>query len=147
KPLIPTDRHTDRPELRRPDFESRIAGREIKLLVIAGTLRDVRLAIRAEQRSAGVDDRDRVVEPIAGTLIDARRQHDIEFLRQRLKSLDRRTLRDRAREREILGRMILTEVRRLKELLNQDDVGPLLRGLTDQALCGRKILLTVVRAG
>src|SRR4051794_18884474 len=48
-PLIPANAHSDVSLLRRPGFESEIAGREVKLLVERRVIRDVHLAIFAEE--------------------------------------------------------------------------------------------------
>jgi len=134
KPLIPADRDADRAETRAPHLEAGVARGEVELLVIAGTLRNVRLAIRAEQRTAGVDDGDRVVENVSRALEHADRQYDVQLARELLKSADRRVLLDRHGDLEVLRIVLDAEVRRFEELLNQDDVRALPRGLAHDPL-------------
>src|SRR5439155_16868872 len=60
-PLVPTDEHADLRVPGLPRFETEIARREIKLFIVQRVVGNVHLAIDAEQRTAGVDDRRRVV--------------------------------------------------------------------------------------
>ena len=61
-PLIPADEHADRGVARLPHLEARVpvARREVVLLVEQRVVRDVHLAIHAEQAAVGVDDGGRI---------------------------------------------------------------------------------------
>ena len=54
-PLIPTDADAEAADPGVPDAETRIAGAEIVLFLIAGPVGDMALAIDAEGRAAGID--------------------------------------------------------------------------------------------
>ena len=115
--------------------------------MIARALRNVRLAIRAEQRAAGIDDRDRVVEHVARALEHAHRQDDVQLARQLLEAPHRRVLLDRQRDVEVLRVVLDAEIRRLEQLLDQDEVRALPRRLADGPLGRGKIRGAVAGAG
>ena len=100
--------------------------------MVAGALRNVRLAIRAEQRATGIDDRDRVVEHVAGALEHARRQHYVQLARELLEAPHSRVFLDRHRDVEVLRIVLDAEIRRFEQLLDQDDVRALPRRLADE---------------
>src|SRR5690606_39278536 len=54
-PLVPADADADAAEARVPDLEAGVAGAAVVLLLIAGTVRNVALAIDAHQFAVGVD--------------------------------------------------------------------------------------------
>ena len=55
-PLVPADQHADFSVARLPGIETEVAGREIKFFVEQRIVRDVHLAIDAEQRTVRVND-------------------------------------------------------------------------------------------
>src|SRR5690606_10907063 len=61
EPLIPADADADAAVAGMPDAKTGIARRKELLLLIAGTVGDMRLAVDAEQTAVGVDDGDAVV--------------------------------------------------------------------------------------
>ena len=97
-PLVPADQHADARVARAPDAEAarllrhladpvdaivvrRVAGDEVVLLVEQRIVRDVHLAIHAQQRAVGVDDRGRVaVDAARLPLEDRHDEHDLELL-------------------------------------------------------------------
>src|SRR5690606_8037939 len=56
EPLVPADGYADLRIAGVPDLEAAVAGVEIVLLVVAGAVRDVALAVDAQQRAVGIDD-------------------------------------------------------------------------------------------
>src|SRR5690606_10288685 len=67
EPLVPADAHADLGVAGLPDLEAAVARIEVVLLVVAGAIRDVALAVDAEQAAVGVEDRDAVEARAAGT--------------------------------------------------------------------------------
>src|SRR3990167_881229 len=61
EPLVPADADADAAELRAPDFEAGVAGTEIEFFLIARTVGNVALAVKAKDLAAGVDHDERVV--------------------------------------------------------------------------------------
>src|SRR5262245_48299361 len=147
EPLVPAHRDARRAEARRPDLEAGVARREVELLVVSGALRDVRLAVHAHDRAVRVDHHEAVEVGILRALEDGERQHDLQLLRDFRQALDRRMLGDGKRELEVLREVVLAEVGRLEQLLDQDDVRALLRGLADQALGIRDVGIAIPAAG
>ena len=82
-------------------LEAGVARREVELLVIAGSFRNVRFAVAAEHRAVGIDDDHGVVERIVGALEHADRQHHAELARQTAEMLDRRMALERLRQVEM----------------------------------------------
>ena len=66
-PLVPADQHADLAVAGLPGAEAEVARREIELLVVKRVVRDVHLAVDAQQRAVGVNDR-------RGVVVDARRR-------------------------------------------------------------------------
>jgi len=79
-------------------------------------------------------------------LEDRHRQHHAELPGERREPAQRRVLGDAGREREVPVVVILAEVRRFKELGQQDDPAPAGRGLAHQPLglgdVGRAVIAT-----
>ena len=71
-PLVPANQHADAAKARVEIGEAEIARREIKLLVIERVVRDVHLAVDAEQRAIGIDDRGGVVIDAGGAALEER---------------------------------------------------------------------------
>ena len=74
--MIPANADADVAALRRPVFETEIAGREVKFLVKRRVIRDVHLAIFPEKFSVGVDDRGGVVINAGRAFFEKRRDDD-----------------------------------------------------------------------
>ena len=90
-----------RPNLRVPRRKAEVAGREVELLVVERVVGDVHLAVLAEERAVGVDDRGRVVvEPLGALLEERRDDHHAELARELRQRLGGRA-RDRLGEREV----------------------------------------------
>src|SRR5262245_18132509 len=134
KPLVPADGDAGRAEAGRPDFESGVTRREIEFLVIARALGDVRLAIDAHDRAVRIHHYEAVEISVLRALEDRERQHDLELLRDFRKALDGRVFGDRQRELEVLREVVLAEVWRLEQLLDQDDVRALPGRFADEFL-------------
>ena len=66
-------RHAAEPRVERP--EPQVARGEVELLVVAGVVGDVHLAVDARQAAVGVDDRQRVVVEARGAALEDRRDH------------------------------------------------------------------------
>ena len=79
------------PVRRRPRFETEIARREVKLLVIRRIVRDVHLAILPEELAVGVDDRRGVVINAGGAFLEKRGDDDDAAVRARV-CLTRRSI-------------------------------------------------------
>src|SRR6185437_16997175 len=70
-PLIPADADADAAVLRRPGFEACVAGAEVILLLIAGAVGDMALAIDAEDFTVSIGNRD-TVEIARAVLLEKR---------------------------------------------------------------------------
>ena len=58
EPLVPADGHSQLAVLGVPHLEATVAGVEVELLLVAGSVRDVRLAIDSQDRTVSIDDLD-----------------------------------------------------------------------------------------
>jgi len=159
EPLIPADQHADVRVARLPHAKPvrlrrrahggvrvRITGREVVLLVKERVVGDVHLAIHAEQRPIGVDDRRGVSIDAARLLLEQRNdENDRQLLRQRLHSLGRRA-GNRLGDVESVGAFRLAEVGRVEELFEADDLRAARRGFAD-TLDRRRDVLRHVACG
>src|ERR1035438_1338639 len=75
-PLVPTDQYADLAVAGLPGAETEVAWRKIELLVIERVVRDVGLAIHAQERAVSIDDRRRVVVEARGPLLEQRGDYD-----------------------------------------------------------------------
>ncbi len=132
EPLVPADGHADPGVAGVPYLEAGVARVEIVLLVVAGAVRDVALAVDAKQPAVGIDDGDGVEACPPGQLEEADRQHHLQFGGELLEMLDRRVLLHRGRQLQVLRIGLLAEVRGLEQLLDQDDLRALGGGLAHQ---------------
>ena len=123
EPLVPADADADRAVPRVPHPESGVARREVVLLGVAGPVGDVALAVRAEHRPVGIDDHDRVEPRLAGPLVEAQRKDDTELGGDSREVLDGRMPVERTGPGEMLGELVLAEVRTLEQFGDQDDRG------------------------
>ena len=79
-PLVPANADADLPVRGWPGLESEIARREIKFLVIKRVVRDVHLAILAEQFSIGIEDDGCIVINTGAAFLEKRcDNHDAEL--------------------------------------------------------------------
>ena len=100
--------------------------------MIAGAVRNVALAVDAEQLAVGIDDGDGVEACTPGQLEEADRQHHLQFGGDLLEMLDGRILLDRCSQLQVLRIRLLAEVGRLEQLLDEDDLRALGGSLTHQ---------------
>ena len=96
KPLVPADAEADFAELGVPDPEAGVAGIEVIFFLIPDAVRNVRLAVDAEQLAARIDHRDRIEIRLVVALEKAERQNDIQLAGQLLESGDASVTLDRA---------------------------------------------------
>ncbi len=75
-PLVPTDQHADAPERRVEIAEAQIARSEIELLVVQRIVRDVHLAVQAQQRAVGVQHGSGVVIEPGGAPLEQTGNND-----------------------------------------------------------------------
>ncbi len=132
EPLIPADGHADLGVAGVPHLEAGVARVEVVLLVVAGAIRNVALAVDAEQLAVGIDDGDGIEAGASGQLEEADRQHHLQFGGDLLEMLDGRVFLDRRRQLQVLGIGLLAKVGRLEQLLNEDDLRALGGGLAHQ---------------
>ena len=115
----------------REALEAEVAGREVELLVEAGVVGDVHLAVlpdvaaRAVEHGGGV-----VVEPGGAALEEARHDRHVEFGGELGEGLGARA-GDGLGEGEEGGVLGLAEVARAEELGQADHLGPAGRGFAD----------------
>ena len=106
------------------EFTAGIAGGEVEFLIETRIVRDVHLAIKARTAVARVHHQGGiVVEPGGALFEDGDHQHDIEFLRQRFKTLPGRTV-ERLGQVELVGRLGLAEVEAAVQFLQHHQPGP-----------------------
>src|SRR6185503_6120745 len=123
EPLVPADRDADARAARFEHLEPRVAGTEVVLLLVAGPVRYVRLAIHAEIAAVGIQNRDGIEEGVVGLLEEADRQHDAELARNFREMPDGLVVRDRSRDAQVTRVLLDAEIRRLEQFLDQDDLG------------------------
>ena len=105
------------------DRISTVPGFEVELLPEALHLRDVLLAVLAEVRAVGVDDRSGVV--VHARLLDLvhrQDQHHVQFRRQLHEPLRGGTIGDVLGVLVVLGILHLAEVRAVEQLLEAHDL-------------------------
>src|SRR5215470_1599840 len=101
EPLIPADADTDAGITRVPDPKAAVTRGEVVLLLIAGAVRNVRLAVDAERVTVGIEDGDGIEVRATGALEEADRQHHFELARHTREVLHRGILGELVREREM----------------------------------------------
>ena len=121
-PLVPADQHADLAVARLPGAEAEVAGREIELLVVKRVVRDVHLAVDAQQRAVGVNDRGGVVIDAGGALLEQRGDDDdLVFAGELLKGRGARA-GNRLGQFEIRVVFALAEILRAEQFLRADDL-------------------------
>ena len=82
EPLVPADQHADPSVPRRPRAEAEVARREVKLLVVAGIIRNVHLPVQPRHASVGINhDRRVVIDARRATLKDRYNDNHLFLLR------------------------------------------------------------------
>src|SRR5262249_384797 len=87
-----------------------------------GAIRDMSLAISAQDLATGINDRDRIEITLPRMLEEAHRQHHIEFARQLRHALDRRIVGQRRGQPQVPRILLDAEIRFLEQLLQQDQL-------------------------
>src|SRR4051812_756700 len=90
------------------------------------------LAITAEHTAIGIEHRRGVEIGLARALEKTDRQYHLQLARELAKMIDRRIVRERRRQREMLRTLIDAEIRCLEQFLQQDDLRALRRRLSHQ---------------
>ena len=134
KPLIPADAEADLAELGVPDTEAGVAGVEVVFFLVTDAVGNVRLAVNAEHLAAGVDHGDRVEIGLVVALEKTEGEDDTEFAGEGLEFGDAFVVIDRAGQCEEIRELVLAEIGRLEEFLNEDNVGALGGGSADELL-------------
>src|SRR5690348_169738 len=134
KPLVPADAGAEDAELGAPDPESGIAWGEVEFLLIARAVRNMRLAITAHHRSVRVDHRQRVEMGMTRLLEETYRQNDTEGFRQVGHLRDQLVAFEGCGQREMIRGLVLAEIRRFEQFLDENGVGAFCRRLTHQSL-------------
>ena len=114
-----------------------VAGPEVELLPEALDVRDVGLAVLAQVRPVGVDDRGGVVVDARGLLVLLVHRGDDDhagLLGEVLHPLRGRTVGDELGVAVVLGVLDLAEIRSVEQLLEQDELGALLGSLVGPLL-------------
>ena len=124
-----------------------VARGEVVLLLVAGAVGNVRLAVDAEIAAVGIEDGDGVEVGPSRALEKADRQHHGKLACDAGKVPHRRVVRDRARQREVPHVLLDAEIRRLEQLRQQDDVRAGGGRLAHQPLGTRDVRLRVPAAG
>ena len=102
--------------------------------MVARAVRDVAFPINPEVATVGIDDCDAVEARTAGQFIEADRQYHLQLLGDFLEVQDRRVALGGSGQLQVIRVGLLTEIRGLKQLLQQDDLRAFGGGLTYQAL-------------
>src|ERR1700694_2062576 len=146
KPLVPADRYAELGVARVEHLETGIARREIELLVVSRTFRYMRLAVASEHRPVGIDDDDGIVECVVGAFEYADRQDDAEVARHSAKMFDRGMRVQRLGKFQMAQGMVLAEVRRLEQFLDQNHLRAAARRYANKFLSAGDIRVPVPTA-
>ncbi|MCY1390754.1 hypothetical protein D9M71_55770 [compost metagenome] len=143
EPLVPADANADFGVMSLPDLEAGIARVEVVLLVVAGAIRDMRLAINPKVTAIGVDDGDAVEARAPSQLEEADRQHDLQLLGELLEARDGRVGFNRGGQLQVIRIGLLAEIRGFEQFLDQDDLRALVGGFANQPFGGFEISLAI----
>ncbi|MNI76874.1 hypothetical protein D3C76_1512270 [compost metagenome] len=105
------------------------------------------LAVHAQQAPVGVGHAQRIEVGIAGLLVPAQRQHHAQLFGQCGKALEHVAVAILLGQGQVLVVLLDAEVRRGEQLLQQDDLRALGRGLADQLLGLVEVVFQVPGAG
>src|SRR5262249_6317147 len=145
-PLVPANLHADASVARVEVRETEVAGREVKLFVIERIVRNVHLAIFAEEAAVGVKNGDTVVVHAGGaTFKEGNDERDLAFLGHLREFLGRRT-GNRFREIEEIRVFRAAKVFTVKKFVQADDLSAACRGFANPFDGMRKICVGVDRA-
>ena len=147
EPLVPADAHAHPAILGIKHFETGIAGREIKLFLVIVVIRDMGLAVDAQQAAVGVQHGHTVEQALAVLFIKADRHSQFQLPAYLGKTLHSGIFVHRQRIVVVLVPAFLAEVRTFKQLGQQNDLRPFGGGLTDQFFGVGQILGRVGGAG
>ncbi len=131
-PLVPADADAEPAEAGVPDLEAGVAGPEVVLLLVAGAVGDVALAVDPQRRAVGVDHHQAVVVVRPLPLEDRDRQHHPQLLGQRRQTDHAGVLAPGIGGLEPALLLTDAEVWPLEQLWRQDRLGPPARGLAHQ---------------
>src|SRR6266700_4389546 len=124
-PLVPTDEQADLSEPGLPGAKAKIARREIEFFAVERIVRDVHLAVKAQQRAVRIDDGGGVVIESGGAFFEQGNDDDHALaLRQSLKRVGGGT-GNRFGEFEIRMVLALAKIKRAEQFLSADDLGAL----------------------
>ena len=144
KPLIPADQHADRRVARLPGSKPRVAGGEVELLVIERIIRDMHLAIHAQQRAVGIDDDGSVViQPCRASFEQGADDHDTVGFRESLEGFGRRPGDGLGQLKEAMV-FDLAKVLGAEQLLRADDLSAVARGALNQRHLLREIGVRII---
>src|SRR5439155_16389482 len=124
EPLVPADADAEPAIGGAQGAKAGIAGIEVAFPLMALAVGNVRLAIEPELPAVGVDHHQRVVVGVVGALEEADRQHNGKLGGDLAEPGQRRVAFDRMGEPEQLLILVLAEIGRLEQLLQQDDLRP-----------------------
>ncbi|MNM81882.1 hypothetical protein D3C81_938970 [compost metagenome] len=142
-PLIPTDADANLRVTRLPHFKPGIPRIKIKLLLIPRSVRDMALAVTSEDLAVGVDHGQRVVTGVVLFLIEADRKNHFQLLGHITEMLDRCVLLHLRRIDVVVGLFFLAEIRGFEQLLQQYNLCPLRRRLSNQLIGFGDILFSI----
>ncbi len=144
-PLVPANEHADLSEPGLPGAKTKIARREIEFFAVERVVRDVHLAIEAQQRTVRVDDGRGVVIKARGAFFEQGNDDDHALaLRKLLKRFGGGT-GDRFGEFEIRMVLALAKIKRAEQFLRADDLRALPGGAPGEGEGFLKIGLRVRR--
>ena len=139
EPLIPADADAHAAHRGGERDVTGVAGAEVVLLAVAGSVRDVALAVHAENFTVDIDDGTRVEEVVAVAFVETDREHDPQFTGQPAEVLDRRMTGQGSGPFEMLGALVLAEVSVVEQLGQQDESGTARMGFANQSFGGGDI--------
>lgn len=144
EPLVPADGHSQLAVLGVPHLEATVAGVEVELLLVAGTIGNVGLSVHAKDLTIGIDDGNGVVVGLVVLLEEGDGQHHRELLSHLLEVGNQSAGRGRLGEGERLLLLILAvtprpfphlaEVPASEKLLEENDLGALRGSFTNELL-------------
>ena len=127
-PLVPANQRGHAARLRVEVAEAGVARSEVEFLEIKRIVRDVHLAVDAEQRAIGIDDRGGVVIETFRALLEERRDNgNVALARDARENFGGRA-GDRLGEIKKPSVLLAAEILRAEQFLEADDLRALSRG-------------------